>query len=137
MSELSWNVKASLLAYVRGMGDGQVSTVSPARFVGDTVFFPGDGASFSGALALLGHGGLLQLTFADPRVEPIGAGWRITIEDPYAPGSRMTLASVGALLDEPGGVRRGSGVALTAEGADLFLGPYTEGTPLDDFLIGE
>jgi hypothetical protein len=139
MSTLVWGVKASLLGYVRGMPDGEVLldgvTEEPEGFV-----FPEDeggddgGLGFRGSVTLVGHGGMMHVALADPALTPDGDGWMLSITDPDDATLRLSFARVAALTDE-GGVLRGSGTVLTPDGADLFFGPYTAGTPLDDPLI--
>ncbi|MGP3535568.1 HtaA domain-containing protein [Microbacterium sp. RD1] len=130
MSALVWGVKQSLLAYVRSMEDGVVATdggatASPAGFV-----FPGDGLEFAGSVTLTGHGGMMRVTLADPRLVEADGRWVLEIADPDDPGVRLPFALV-ATFD---GVD-GTGVTLTADGADLFFGPYGAGTALDDLSV--
>lgn len=142
---LAWNVKASLLAYVRGMPDGSVEAATPARLVGDVFHFPlhaelpSGELRFSGALTLQGHGGMLRLRFADFALVPSGGGkvgadpCTITIADPFESESRLELAEIAESRVLPDGTVETRGTSLTEAGSDLFFsGPYTTGTPLDD-----
>ncbi|GAA1720472.1 hypothetical protein GCM10009809_15230 [Isoptericola hypogeus] len=138
MSALVWGVKASLLAYVRGMPDGRVEASGGATETPDGFAFPAHGEErggvlgFHGSVTLTGHGGMMRVVLADPRLVPAAPGWELTVRDDEDPSGRLRFATVEAFEPDDGGVRRAAGTRLTAEGADLFFGPYTEGTPLDD-----
>lgn len=160
MSALHWGIKASFLGYIRAMADGSVTAEAGAELQESGAVFPlaaapsgdaGAGTSagagvpaasahttgsrrFRGTVRFLGHGGVLDLRIADPAVEPRAGGWVLSIRDPYDPDARVDLATIAA-FDPSGQQCIGSGLALTADGADLFFGPYVEGTPLDDFEI--
>lgn len=130
MSTLVWGIKGSLLRYVRGMADGVVATdggatESPAGFT-----FPGDGLRFTGSVTLTGHDGMMHVVLADPALVESASGWTVEIADPDDPGTRLPFAAVTSFdgID-------GTGVALTAAGADLFFGPYEAGTELDDLTV--
>ncbi|MGI8393224.1 HtaA domain-containing protein [Leucobacter sp. W1038] len=148
MSTLHWGIKASFLRYLSEMSDGSVEAVPPASFDDGKGAFPSAPAQspgilrFRGGIRFTGHGGLLNLTVDSPALEQRGEDWVITISDPYAPATRIDLATVGEFSPAASGaeprnpeVRIGTGVALTAAGADLFFGPYVEGTALDEFTI--
>lgn len=129
MSTLRWGIKASLLGYVRGMADGRVEVADGATADGDAFVFEGADASlvFRGSVALTGHGGMLRVTIADPAVVEAAGGWVLEIADPDDPDARLRFATIAAFDGTTA-----SGTALTEEGADLFFGPYTTGTPIDD-----
>lgn len=132
---LEWGVKASLLDYVRGMGDGTVdatdgATITDAgiRFPG--IRFPGTGEpplAFAGAVTLTAHGGMLHVTIAAPAIVETATGWAIEIDDPHDPSQRMAFATIAGFDG-----RDATGTALTQDGADLFFGPYQRGTAIDD-----
>lgn len=130
MSALVWPVKRSLLVYVRGMSDGKVTTGGGAHEDAAGFVFPGDGMTFSGSVAFTGHGGMMRVVLADPAVIPHGETWVLEIADPDDDTSRLPFAEVAAFDGSAG-----TGVSLTAEGADLFFGPYEAGTPLEDFVV--
>ncbi|UOQ56029.1 HtaA domain-containing protein [Leucobacter allii] len=146
MTSLHWGVKASFLGYLGAMPDGEVTPLAPAELLdGRTLRFPeiGTGGAagagsrrFAGGVRFTGHGGVLDLVIAEPALESGDGpdGWIVTIADPYAPGARLALATVGP-IDERAGRTVGGGVALTEAGADLFFGPYVAGTPLDDIAV--
>lgn len=135
MSRLAWGVKASLLGYVRGLPDGRVLLEGVEEH--DSRFaFPSDVEAdlidssvrhFHGSVTLLGHHGMMRVVLADPWLHPVPPGAVLSLADPEATGGRLGFARV-AHVD---GVV-GTGTTLTAEGAELFYGPYVEGTVLDD-----
>lgn len=137
MTALVWAIKASLLQYVRDMPDGAIDTSGGATARGEAFAFPAAGEDadgtlrFAGAVTLTGHSGMMRVVVADPRLVPAGDGWRLTIADDADPTGRMPFADVPRTVERDG-TRQGESTTLTAEGADLFFGPYREGTPLDD-----
>lgn len=156
MTALIWNIKTSLVHYVSGMADGTVTLADGAEHTAAGFRFPSidrvlPGAltdrTFTGTVRMQGHSGMLRLQFARPRVETADDGSiSVSFDDPDeferqddAPAQlhvgRLCFASVTSLTAEADGSLRGTGVALTEAGADLFFGPYEEGTTLDDFLI--
>ena len=127
---LLWGIKASLLDYVRGMGDGTVEAAGGATVTDAGIRFPGAGTgalAFGGAVTLTAHGGMLHVTIADPAIVETSTGWALEIADPHDPSRRMAFATIAAFDG-----RRASGTALTQDGADLFFGPYQRGTAIDD-----
>ena len=125
---LEWGIKASLLDYVRGMGDGSVEATGGASVTDAGIRFPSAGSlAFAGAVTLTAHGGMLHVTIADPAIVETPAGWTLEIADPDDPSRRMAFATIAAFDG-----RRASGTALTQDGADLFFGPYQRGTAIDD-----
>jgi hypothetical protein len=130
MSTLVWGVKASLLRYVRGMADGVVATDGGATESPLGFTFPGDGLRFSGSVTLTGHDGMMRIVLTDPALVETAGGWMLEIADPDDPAARLRFAAVGAF----DGIE-GTGVVLTADGADLFFGPYEAGTELDDLTV--
>lgn len=128
MTALRWGIKASLLEYVRGMGDGTVVATDGAAETTEGIRFAGaTGLAFRGAVTLTAHGGMLHVTIADPAIVETASGWRLAITDPHDPSRRMTFATIAAFDG-----RLASGTALTQDGADLFFGPYQRGTAIDD-----
>ncbi|GAA1420289.1 HtaA domain-containing protein [Agrococcus citreus] len=125
---LDWGIKASLLDYVRGMGDGTVEAAEGAEATETGLRFPrAIGLAFRGSVTLTAHGGMMRVTIADPSIVETSAGWAIEIADPDDPSRRMAFATIAAFDGT-----RASGTALTQDGADLFFGPYERGTALDD-----
>lgn len=131
MTTLDWGVKASLLAYVRRMADGSVEATGGATTTDAGIRFEGVGRlAFRGTVTLTGHGGLLRVTIADPAIVEADGGWLLEIADPDNSSSRLAFATIAAFDG-----RRASGTALTQDGADLFFGPYAQGTAIDDPVV--
>ncbi|MCH1882474.1 HtaA domain-containing protein [Agrococcus sp. ARC_14] len=130
---LVWGIKASLLGYVRGMSDGVVEAAGGAEATEGGFRFPAIGAgAFRGSVTLTGHHGMMRVVVADPAIVETEEGWAVEIADPDDRAVRLRFATIAAFDG-----RQASGTALTAEGADLFFGPYTAGTALDDPRIGD
>ncbi|SFS14843.1 Htaa protein [Agrococcus baldri] len=154
---LVWGIKASLLSYVRGMSDGSVEASAGAEAAagadaagadasggteaGDGTAAEGgfrfrrrDDASapyaFRGTVVLSGHSGMMRVVIADPALVESGGSWALEIADPDDASIRLRFATIEAFDG-----RRARGTALTEDGADLFFGPYTAGTPLDDPIV--
>jgi hypothetical protein len=133
LTALLWGIKASLLGYVRGMADATVVASGGASVEGAGFRFPADsGLAFRGAVELTAHSGMMRVVIADPAIVETQSGWVLAIADPDDPAKRLTFATLGAFDG-----RRASSTALTEAGADLFFGPYTQGTPLDDPVVTE
>lgn len=136
---LRWGIKASLIGYINAMSDGSITLARGARRDADAFVFPAmsvspDRLQFEGAVTLDGHDGMLHLTLADPALERSGAEWVLTIIDPDDPDARLTFAHIATLVNSATGMCA-EGSVLTTDGADLFFGPYTAGTPIDDPVI--
>jgi hypothetical protein len=139
-ARLEWGIKDSLVRYVTGMADGEVTADEGALAVatagGEARFaFPlrdrdGDAWRFGGRVVMAGHGGLLHLVIAAPSIERGGSGWTLSIDDPDVPGERLVFATLEGVAEAGTGLTVGS-AALTEAGSDLFFGPYTRGTPID------
>jgi len=132
MRSLVWAIKGSLLEYVRRMPDGSVALDGVTEVAGGFSFPAIDAESFSGSVTLVGHDGMMHVVIADPAVLRTDTGWLLTIADDTSPGGRLPFATIVSLDDRGDGVRTAATTRLTADGADLFFGPYREGTPLDD-----
>lgn len=139
MIGLQWGIKASLIAYVTAMSDGRVeldgARSTPRGFVFPAADDAGDGfLRFRGSVTLSGHDGMMHVRFGEPWLVPLTAGgWMLSLaDDGGGPGGRLDFARLARFDADDDGLARGRGTALTADGADLFFGPYTEGTPLDD-----
>ena len=138
MSALVWGVKASLLAYVRGMPDGAVALEGVVESDDGFVFASTEGPDagirrFIGSLTLNGHSGMMRVVIADPWIV-VDAG-ELSIADPDDPSVRLPFARIAGFETEADGALRAHDTTLTADGADLFFGPYREGTPLDDPVV--
>lgn len=152
---LQWAFHRGFSGYVARLPDGRVEAVEGAEVLEDGTFrFPASHDAvtdtgperprshrFTGAVRFTGHHGMMAVTLSAPALEPpppgagAGAGspWAL-IDDPFAPGERMTLAG----LAIPSGADVGQTSAapqLTEEGSDLFLGTYPPGTPLEPLTL--
>lgn len=125
---LAWSVKDSFVGYVRGMTDGRI-VLEGATDLGEAFGFPATDTPdrFSGRVTFSGHHGMMRVVIAEPWIEPAADAWMLSIADPDDPGQRLPFARI-ARFDGA----TASGTTLTADGADLFFGPYREGTELDD-----
>lgn len=139
--ELTWSVKASLLEYVRGMADGEIH-LHGVRWTPAGFAFPAldeatdpDEQRFSGTVALTGHGGMMRIVIRDPSLVRRGTWWVLTIADVDEPSGRLDFARMPEMVASGPGVLRARGTVLTASGADLFFGPYRDGTQLDDPVV--
>jgi hypothetical protein len=133
---LEWAIKPSFVAYVEALPDGGVEVEGGATRAADGSFvFPAiaaDAWAFGGAVRFHGHAGVLDVTIADPRIEPSGTGADVTI----ALGTeRIRFATVGELTALAAGVLSATDVAATDDGAYVLGGVYQAGTSLHPFTI--
>lgn len=141
MTTLVWPIKASLVTYVRGEDGGSVTATLGAsedaagfHFTGE----PGDGVilRFGGTVKFSAYDGVLDITIANPWLEPAESGWLLTVSSGGDAAARTTLASVATLEQDADRSLCGDGVLLTHAGLDLFaFGPYGVGTPFDPLVI--
>lgn len=134
MTALIWPIKRSLIGYVESMSDGSI-TLETATETGQGFRFPlvtrtDDELQFEGSVAFAGHHGMMRVTIAEPRITRTAKGWSLSIADPDAPETRLTFGRIVAFDGA-----ETAGITLTQDGADLFFGPYREGTPLDDAIL--
>lgn len=137
---LVWRIKASLIDYVRGMSDGEVLLDDGVVETPDGFAFPPLDAEagvrrFGGCVTFQGHNGMMHVELSEPSLTAVGDGWRVDFADPDAPTVRLHFADVASVTAGDDGARHGAGTTLAADGADLFFGPYEEGTPLDDPVV--
>ena len=141
---MRWGIKASFLAYVGHLPDAAMSATDGAVHSPEGFVFPLEDASdfdartgsgelrFRGDVRLRGHGGMLAVRFANPRVTVDDAGPWLSVED--AAGTRLRLAALGTPRSADGG-----GIeipaALTAEAVTCFNDVYPEGTELDPVVV--
>ncbi len=134
--ELEWAIRKSFVAYVEGLPDGGVEVEGGASRAASGAFvFPsveGGALAFAGAVRFHGHGGVLDVTIADPRIEPQGDSAAVTV----ALGTgRIRFATVGELTRSDTDDLRSVDVAVTDDGAYVLGGVYEPGTALDPFTI--
>ncbi|MFC7432050.1 MULTISPECIES: HtaA domain-containing protein [unclassified Agrococcus] len=138
---LVWRIKASLIDYVRGMPDGEVLLDDGVAETAGGFAFPPLGTEggvlrFGGCVTFQGHSGMMHVELSEPSLTPVGDGWRLEFADPDAPTVRLHFADVASMTrGDDDGARHGAGTTLAADGADLFFGPYEQGTPLDDPVV--
>ncbi len=137
-SPLRWGLLDSFVSYVETFG-GVVTTVAPAERGLDGRFaFPRERVDsgveyFAGEVWLSAHAGLLSVTLAELRLDPldVGAGRTLSIR-----GSSATTGSDGGRL--PVAVVSESGsVSLLESGRVLFDFRYPAGHELAPIEIGE
>lgn len=143
MADLRWAVKTSLVEYITGLQDGAVEFDEGATWAGDGFVFPAervvdDGTSveiqFAGRTAMAGHGGLLWLMVAHPRIELHQSGATITVLDTRDRGARLPLVKLSHLEREAGGVLVAQ-TELRPEGTWMFEDRYPAGTPFDPVRV--
>lgn len=158
-ASLTWGVKESFRSYVTGpVADGTVTPGGGVTVDGDAFVFPAvDGAEgapdafaagFEGSVQFVGHGGALDLTVADVRVEVDGASGTLVadvaskslddeeiVEYPAVELADLDLTAV--TPTEAGGFLTWTGVpaTLTGEGEPAFADFYDAGTALDPLTI--
>lgn len=151
---LTWGVRETFRNYITGnIAAGSISTSGVSQ--GDSGAFTWSGGSgsfntedsrgrvsFGGSVTFTGHGGELDLTIANPRVQVTGARSANLIADVSSAGynapdvnaSGIVLATL--TLPAPttsGGTITWSGASatLTSAGAEAFMGFYDAGAQLD------
>lgn len=155
---LTWLVKESFLAYVNRTR-GRITLVEPAYPGAAGFAFPhapaaghtesGDAAPdaserafpgelmFTGGVAFLAHGGLLDITLAEPVLVFGARGALLTIADMTRPGggTRLVIAELTGgphtLADETIALVP----LLTDDGAALFGGVYPPGEAMDPLFV--
>ncbi|GLU88566.1 hypothetical protein Agsp01_08210 [Agromyces sp. NBRC 114283] len=143
---LSWGVSSTFRAYITGpTARGSITVGSGATQAGGVFQFGQTGGSFNaasgtgtadyaGSVRFTGHGGILDVTFANPTLRVTGA--TSAVLEVTANGSRVDLATVdlgAAAKSTVGGATRfaGAPATLTAAGAAAFQGYYGSGKALD------
>ncbi|WP_052068095.1 HtaA domain-containing protein [Rhodococcoides fascians] len=148
--QLQWGIHRRFLDYVQALPDGRCTLADGADLTEKSEFAFALGQfsgipyvannveiRFFGSVRFLGHAGMLYIDIDQPWLT-LGEGRaQLSITDfrlDERPRSRITLATAEVTSDEHRpGVWRGNNVALTSEGAQLFLGNYKEGEPMADF----
>src|ERR1700722_13727149 len=152
---LTWAVKASFLAYVNRMR-GRITLVKPAYPAAAGFAFPhapaadraeGGGAApgageravpvgelgFTGGVAFSAHGGMLDVTLAEPVIVFDGQGALLTVAGLARPGggTRAVIATLADGPSAPTGETTAFVPLLTEDGSVLFGGVYPPGEAMD------
>jgi hypothetical protein len=134
-ARLVWGIRTSFREYVAALEDGRF-VVDGAEADEDGFAFPRsvDGA-FGGRVRITAHGGALDVTLADPRIEPDGT--RVVLTADTGDG-RLALVRLLDVADattfaEDGGVA--ADVALTIEGAAWLGGVYNPWARMDPVRV--
>lgn len=148
---LTWGIRRSFIRYISGLPDGAHATFDGA-YLGDGSYFTFPGAArtadqqsdlaFCGVVRIAGHGGMLDVLIADPRIEHHSGDPVLTIVDPgHWPerNHRLVLARLTPIDDATSITgsspeRRWSAV-LTEPGSVVFGGNYLSGTDLDPVIV--
>ncbi|MCD0442942.1 HtaA domain-containing protein [Glycomyces sp. A-F 0318] len=138
---LGWGVKESFRSYITGpIAQGEVQTGDGASTADGSYRFHSATGSYEDGTAVIdyqgwvyfwGHGGELDVTFANPSVEYSGDSGTLYV---YVNGTRTDMASLsGASLSASGRTVSVSGASatLTSSGAEAFAGYYEAGQALD------
>lgn len=158
---LTWTVKASFLAYVNRMR-GRITLVEPAYPGAGGFAFPhapaayrdgdgdGDGAAdagkrnfpvgelaFAGGVAFSAHGGMLDVTLAEPVLVVDGQGTLLTVVDMAHPGggTRVVIATLASGLPAHAEETVAFVPLLTEDGSALFGRVYPPGEAMDPLLV--
>ncbi|WP_406710253.1 HtaA domain-containing protein [Trueperella pyogenes] len=166
--ELNWGIKESFRKYIKGLahGDWKLSDGATGEFTfplkDPKGFTPGkyDKLDFGGKVHFTGHGGVLDITIADPTVRKVDSRW---VLEATLSASTFDHSKIGDILtgkikptkseivtdrivlatlsdpeitgpEEDQTIRFGS-VKITKEGAQKFGGVYQEGSELDPLTI--
>lgn len=144
---LRWSIRASFLRYVAALPDARASVSAGALLTRDdpqVVVYPADPdattaslLAFRGDLRLAGHGGLLFVRLAGPRIALHHDGPAVlSVEDPHTEdgsGPRLPLVTLTMTRTETGW--SGTDVALTQDGVALFNNVYPAGAEFDRLEI--
>ncbi len=151
---MSWGVKDSFRTYITGpIAKGAISTSGVSDNGGSYGWSGGSGAynpsdslgrvAYSGSVHFTGHGGQLDLTIANPRIQITGSSSAVLIADissKQLSGGTVAVSGTIATLSLAGGSSSStstrvsySGVpaTLTEYGASAFGGFYSGGAALD------
>jgi Htaa len=159
---LVWGVKASLLAYVRGLGDGEIAVKAPAELASHDqyssqeatagfAFAPDPNGShfdlatqtgqlrFRGSVTLSGHFNAMRVELSDPRLDLDGGSGTLSVRTNGLIGTPRwdSIASAVVLpgTDCTDGIS--VGLALTAGGRMLLGQQYQVGQPLDPASVAK
>ncbi|WP_427131954.1 HtaA domain-containing protein [Pseudarthrobacter sp. S9] len=148
---LTWGIKRSFIAYIRGLPDGAVSTADGATATESSGFCFAPESSdydvargsgtlrFRGDVRVAGHHGMMFVRLLDPWIEFHGGRGILSISTGDGGGHDRT--AVGFLRAstprEVDGflVWEHVDVVISPEGSELFDGQYAAGQPMDPLFI--
>jgi hypothetical protein len=161
-SPLVWGVKASLVAYVRGLGDGEIAVLSPAEPASPVsttgqdgseafVFAPEPNGShfdiatrtgqlrFGGTVTFSGHFNTMRVELSDPRLDLRDGTGTLSVRTNGRIGTpRWDAIATAVVLPSPQRTQALSiGLALTAAGRLLLGQQYPVGQPLDPASVAQ
>ncbi|MDR4531957.1 HtaA domain-containing protein [Glutamicibacter sp. PS] len=139
---LLWGVKSSFVGYISSLPDGRIEAHDGVWQQGRALAFPQDYVTevpegeywFRGKLSFAGHGGMMKLDIAKPRIVHGPAGLQLSIDTDDA---RVAIADLQQTdSGEAFGMKRiGYTVTLTDAGSALFNGQYPAGSEMDPINI--
>ncbi|UOQ57527.1 HtaA domain-containing protein [Leucobacter allii] len=137
--KLIWPIRHSFVRYVRTVG-GEIHLSDGAREGSDGFVFPqavdcspvgsGTGTRFAGAIRFVAHGGLLDVTVANPSVRLIDGSGAIDIDQ--GDGVRFEF---GRLNEGEGSDVATATIRMTVTGARLLGDVYSPGDFLDPMRV--
>ncbi|WP_300268116.1 HtaA domain-containing protein, partial [Microbacterium sp.] len=143
-ASLSWGVKESFRSYIEGpIAQG---TIAGAWGSGSGAYSTGNDSGsvrYGGSIHYTGHGGLLDITLSNPRIQVTGASIATLFldvrsagygshESVNASGVAFASLSLGAATESSSQIAwSGASASLTSAGAAAFMGFYEAGEALD------
>lgn len=131
--KLIWPIKRSFVAYVRG-SEGNITLDGGATETTEGFTFPGpegDEGAFGGSVRFEAHGGMLDVTIANPRFTLQESAGELSVES--GDGARVTVAR---LVDIMGSDVQTARLLITVEGSRLLGDVYAPGSELDPVRLG-
>lgn len=134
---LTWSIKSSFEAYVRGAGGvvelGGDAALSDAGYVFPAISHEGGIWRFGGSVRFEAHGGALSVVIADPTVELEDDAGIVTVATGLEPGAtRIELARL-VNVDTTDGLAADARVTLL--GARLLGDVYPVGSSIDPLRV--
>ena len=159
-TSLIWGVKASLVSYVRGLGDGEIAAHAPAelashehtsRLNGTEGFVFGSDPNgchfdiatqtgqlrFRGTVTFSGHFNTMRVELSDPRLDLRGGTGTLSVRTNGRIGTpRWDAIATAAVLPSPHRTHNLSiGLSLTAAGCMLLGQQYQVGQAIDPAFV--
>ncbi|WP_369372362.1 HtaA domain-containing protein [Promicromonospora sp. Populi] len=151
MAHLDWEIKASLLMYVMGAPGGRIVQDDAVGGTGAAFHFPLDPErspepsadssrfAFTGSVVFIGHYGSFVGEVADIEVDSPadgGSDWTMSIRDRESDVRTVAFRLTGSPERSADGLRlTWRQVELTDDGAKLWGGSYSAGTPFEPVTI--